>query len=407
MTGGSPLQPRLIVAATLGGVCGFVLGLAVAPAAGSVTALVAGAVGFVLGGLVNDLAKNVVGGSLARAWRYARGDLRGHRRVERRLLGKAPVLVHTGARSFTPAWVDPWELDHQGWSYGVASSPTYVPLYGTGLAELDVSIALADGPVARADDNGERLLLERMEVLERRAVADGRPFSDTPLATLRGFTPPVESTALRLVCQAVGHRRYAASMSLLLEDDGALRARYGIGTRDFGNPMVCGALGAEVALVTSDGFLVLAHRGRLGTDYNDLVIAGIGRGISPELDRGPDGLDLRSTISRGALDEFGLRIEGSRAHILALGLEMQRMEPDLLGYVEIPHTRDEVLGASRSGAAKDRWETRKIEFIEFDPPSVAQFLRHRRDVTPATPMSLTYACLHRFGLDDTARAMAG
>jgi hypothetical protein len=400
------LQPRILASAALGVVVGFLIATLLLPTNGASTAILAAAAGFVVGGVATDLAQEFVKRGASLVWSYARGDLRGHRRIEKRLLGKAPILVHSGSQRFEQRWVDPWELDHLGWSYGVAQSPTYVPLYGNGLTDLEITVELVPWQNRLADEAGEELLRSRAAELAENARREGRFFGDGPMAALRRFTPPPAGNHLHLVCEQVGHRRYAAATNLLLHDDGTLRRQYEIQVRNLANPICCGALGVEIALVTSDGFLVLAHRGRLGLDYSDLVMAGVGEGVSPERDRSRDGvLDLARTITRGALEEFGLRVDGAKSHLLALGVEMQRMDPDILGYLEVPYTRTEVVGAVKTGAARDRWENRTLDFIEFKPSSVADFLRYRRDVTPATPLGLVFACLHRFGAEATSKAM--
>lgn len=214
---------------------------------------------------------------------------------------------------------------------------------------------------------------------------------------------------LRLRGEQVGQRRYAAVIRLLREDhDGALRRRFGIEPRRLDNPLVCGCLGVEVAVVTSDGRLVLAHRGDLATDYRGLLLTTIGRGIGPISDArpgDPDTLDPRRTVERGALEELGIEVDGTRTRFTALGLETTRMDPDLLGYIEVEQSYADIEAAYMAARAKDRWESTTLSSIEFSPEAVADLLASGRALTPATPMNLVFAVSDRFGERECERAM--
>jgi hypothetical protein len=136
----------------------------------------------------------------------------------------------------------------------------------------------------------------------------------------------------------------------------------------------------------------------------------IGRGMHPELDLGSKSnsarLDPWATVARGVREELGIKVDGTRTRFLALGLELTRMDPDLLGFVDVAYTSDEVKGAFGAGRPKDRWETSDLEFVRFDPPSVADLLSQDRSFTPATAMNLVFALLQSFDERDVQRAFA-
>lgn len=375
--------------------------------------LTVGAVGLVGVALATDLAKDAVKRGAAWLWSHLAGRREGRRRIERSVMGQTRVMAHAGGPAYeAPRWVDPSELDHRGYFYGSARSPYYVPLYGNGFEQLaSIRLECAKGPLGTgpADPAFEELVAAKVEQLRADADRTGRPFTDGPMVRLVRWTPPVQGEPLVLQAEVAGHERAAAVAALLRDDDGDLRRRYGIEPRALDNPAVCGALGVEVAMITSDGQLVLARRGDAATDYRRQIVVSLGEAMHPDHDRAPGEpgrLDPWLAVARGAQEEFGLELNGTQTRFLALGLELRRMDPDLLGYVQLDYSEAEVRGAFAAGRARDRWETRDLEFIPFEPLAVARLLVESRDFTPASAMNLVFSLLQRFGERDVARAFA-
>lgn len=360
---------------------------------------------------LTDFAGGSLRTGLRRALALARGRYPGHRRLEAERFGQTRVSSFVPGVGFErEKWVDLSSLDNRGYAYGVAQSPTYVPLYGNGLVRIDDLIVSCRHAPAPPPAEAAALIDRQIELLAEENHEHNRPFNDTPLFRLTSWSPPVDSAGpLRLRGEQVGQRRYAAVIRLLREDhDGALRRRFGIEPRRLDNPLVCGCLGVEVAVVTSDGRLVLAHRGDLATDYRGLLLTTIGRGIGPISDARPghpDTLDPRRTVERGALEELGIEVDGTRTRFTALGLETTRMDPDLLGYIEVEQSYADIEAAYMAARAKDRWESTTLSSIEFSPEAVADLLASGRALTPATPMNLVFAVSDRFGERECERAM--
>jgi hypothetical protein len=70
------------------------------------------------------------------------------------------------------------------------------------------------------------------------------------------------------------------------------------------------------------------------------------------------------------------------------------------------YTAEEVEGAFAAARPKDRWETKDLEFVSFEPRAVAELLSQRREFTPATTMNMVFTLLQCFNERDVARALA-
>jgi hypothetical protein len=127
--------------------------------------------------------------------------------------------------------------------------------------------------------------------------------------------------------------------------------------------------------------------------------------MHPDLDWAT-GHEAAAAVRRGAEEELGIEVDGRRTRFLALGLETQRADPDLLGYIRIDQTSNDVRAAYLAGRAKDRWENRNLTFTRFDPEAVADLLGSGQGLTPATPMNLVFALLDAFGEKAVQRAMS-
>lgn len=362
--------------------------------------------------VLTDLTEISLKALLTRAMRIATGRAPGHRTLELERFGQTRISDYVPGKGFErEQWVDLSLLDHRGYAYGVARSPDYVPLYGNGLTRIE-EIQLICAPGTRPLTGEARELVEgEIAALAEENARENRQFSDGPLVRLVSWSPPVDGHgSLQLHAESVGHQRYAAVVRLLRRDSGAgqLRRRFDIEPRQLDNPLVCGCLGVEIAVVTADEQLVLAHRGDLAGDYRQQIVVTIGRGIHPELDRradDPSRLDPRLTVTRGAMDELGIEVDGASTRFLALGLETARMDPDLLGYIEVKQTFADLEAAYMAARARDRWESTTLSSIAFTPDSVADLIASGRPLTPPTPMNLVFAISDRFGERACERAM--
>lgn len=306
-------------------------------------------------------------------------------------------------------WIDLNEFDHRGYAYGVARSRTYVPLYGNGLARIE-QIEIDCSPVlSEPDAEVEELIRSKVVDLVRESDEIGRPFQDDPMVRLRTWTPPLNADGrLCISADQVGYRHYAAAARLLGEDfDGRLRDRFDVTPRQMINPLVCGVLGVEVAVVTGDGKLVLAHRGDRALEYGNQIVVSVGKALSVSEDADPSGrIDAAKAVARSVRGELGIDVDGTRCRFMALGLETTRMDPDLLGYIEVDQTAADVRAAFIGARVRDRWETRTLSFSEFSPDGVADLVsRHCDQLTPATAMNLVFAVSDKFGEPACQRAM--
>ncbi len=336
--------------------------------------------------------------------KMALGTLPGHRRVPDRRLGQTRVLDHVEGQTFTrERWIDLNEFDHRGYAYGVARSRSYVPLYGNGIVRVNEIDLRCDLGLTPPDQDAATIVAAKVDELVVESAAVGRPFRDDPMVRLRTWVPPMNGQGqLGIAADRVGYRHYAAVARLLVEDfDGNLRRRFGIAPRQLVNPLVCGVLGVEVAVVTSDGKLVLAHRGDRALEYRNQIVVSVGKALSVDEDvdeSDPRRIDPWKAVTRAVRGELGIEVDGARCNFMALGLETTRMDPDLLGYIEVDQASTDVSAAFVGAQVRDRWETRTLSFSEFSPDGVADLLsRHGDQLTPATAMNLVFAVSDRFG----------
>lgn len=392
-----------VAASALGFVGGFATHAALDLGKGTAFVVVAGAIA---AAAAADLAAGGLRTTLARAAGLATGRLPGYRRIppERRL--QTRVLPHVAGSEFEhEQWVDLSQLDHRGYFYGVAQSRTYIPLFGNGLVAIP-EVEFVERELSVIPGDLAQLFDAKIQQLVSENDRAGRPFSDGPMVRLLHWIPPIdEEGPLKVIWERVGHHRYAAASAILREDAGQFRSRFGVEVRGLSNPAVCGCLGVEVAVVTSDNQLVLAQRGDEAGDYRRQTVVTIGEAMHPDLDWATDH-EAAAAVRRGAEEELGIEVDGRRTRFLALGLETQRADPDLLGYVRIDQTSDDVRVAHLAGRARDRWENRNLTFTRFDPEAVADLLVSGQGLTPATPMNLVFALSDAFGEKAVQRAMS-
>lgn len=407
---------RLHLAVIVSGWAGLSAGLLIGTLlAGGVTVAVAATLAGVATAALAGVAQELITKAGKSGAQLVAGRKPGQRRIGPERSGQTRVMAHAAGQHYErEKWVDLTELDHRGFYYGVAESPTYIPLYGNGLVALEQIEIMIDSVAAAVSDESREareLLDTRIAELRDEHQTAGRSFYDGPMVRLRNWQPPVGGhTPLRLQADVVGHQTYCAATSLLKEDAGSVRGRFGISARNFDNPMVHGALGVELAVVTTDEKLVLGHRGQAAVDYRDQIVVSFGEGLHPEVDSVDGGatVDPWKTVQRGLEEELGIEVNGRTAIFTALGAELSRMDPDLLGYIRIPYSSSEVQGSLLRGRVRDRWETQTLTFIDFSASAAADLLGGplRRRLTPATAMNLVFAISHAFGESAAEEAFA-
>jgi hypothetical protein len=221
------------------------------------------------------------------------------------------------------------------------------------------------------------------------------------------------------------YHQYCVSRELLSRDykgqitdnDGRplnLRAKYGIRSRSFDNAVVCGSLGVEITIVTSDQKVVIVKRSQLGAYLQGLLLASIGESFHPSKDKMAerDGellMDPFGATVRGAYEELGIDMAPSQVRFFALGLHKATMDPDLLGVARVVYTQNDIEYAMLSSRPTHKWEGSDLRFIDFSPSSVAQFIRAAgvNNLTPAAPLCLVFSLLSFFPERDVRRAFAG
>jgi hypothetical protein len=316
--------------------------------------------------------------------------------------------------------------DH-GFTFGWLNTPDYVPIYGNGIISYPRIRWVHDvGNVFETPGEIRALWESILAELQAQSATNNRPFTPGPIARLLSCSPPAdEGDEMMVRTGCANYHQYCVSMELLLRDYAGLitdregkplhlRAKYGIRSRSFDSPLVCGALGVEIALLTSDQKVVIVRRSLLSAYMRGLFLASIGECLHPAKDSLPQTsnerlMDPFETTVRGAREELGIDISAHQITFLALGIHKATMDPDLLGVARIAHTQNDIEYALLSSRPSHKWEASDLRFIDFSPGSVAQFIRTAGvdKLTPAAPVCLAFALLNSFPEREVRKAFVG
>lgn len=308
-------------------------------------------------------------------------------------------------------------LENQGFLFGWLRTQDYIPIYGTGIVSYPKIRCIHDPTNVFTPPNElKKLFATTVKELKAQATAKNRPFEPRSKARLLGAIPPVEiNDELIIKTGYANYHQYRASQELLLrdrlhelkDDQGRsleLRSRFNVTSRSYDSPIVCGVLGVEITLITSDDKVVIVKRNKTEAQLQNLFLATIGEGIEPvhdkkeTLDNSTLLLDPFHTVVRGAKEELGIDIAPNGIKFFALGIHKATMDPDLLGVLKVPHTQNDLEYSILSARARDRWESNDLQFIDFNPKSVSQFIKlvGIDHMTPAAPICLIFSLLTFF-----------
>jgi hypothetical protein len=160
------------------------------------------------------------------------------------------------------------------------------------------------------------------------------------------------------------------------------RNRYAgrVNTKDTPVPEFASMFGINVNVITSDNYLVATERnhkmpvaaGKLHTS----VAEGLLRPTDAGLNNAPDPF---LCARRGAQEELGIVLGYDQVEFTTFILEQTYCEYGLIGWTQISETKEQVERLWSTAISKDKWENRRLIFLQCKPESVAAFLVQHRD----------------------------
>lgn len=137
-------------------------------------------------------------------------------------------------------------------------------------------------------------------------------------------------------------------------------------------------LGVNLSLVTKDSYLIVTERSQHTHTAGNSLHTSVAENLLRPTDAGPDGSpDPFRCAVRGAQEELGVPLDYQSIKFIAFGVHPVTCQYSLLGWSELPYTREEVAARRRLGVPKDKWENRELVFVPFNPDSVADFVLSR------------------------------
>jgi hypothetical protein len=336
------------------------------------------------------------------------------RRIYRRSRGKLAFIV-TALRT-REGWVD-----NEIYNVGGSRVPCVI-LEGSPSEAVrpgNLTAVLAEQPLVLPDD-----LASLVSSLRRRqeqiAAVRGQPtYFNGPMVALegwsRGRTRELEDTVLALRFVPTDYYTFLATAMSLNElidlDSGPATVRdVYVSGRDYRNPnpVIATSFGINIALVTSDHFLILVRRGTSVSNYAGRVAVPIGESVHPVLDGvGGRHLDLFNTAIRGAREELNLEVSQADINLYSLHIDTNWYFYCLSGAIfSSQFSRDDVI-AHRSTGSKDKWESADVIPIRFDPLSVARYVRDEggpQQFAPSSFVCATQALMAFYGEKDVVKA---
>ncbi|MEV4889742.1 hypothetical protein AB0K48_10175 [Nonomuraea sp. NPDC055795] len=135
-------------------------------------------------------------------------------------------------------------------------------------------------------------------------------------------------------------------------------------------------LGVNLAVVTSDGFVVIAERSTRAHVAGGKLHTSIAENLLRPVDSGPDGApDPFRCAMRAAQEELGLDLAIDELTFNAFGVEPALCQYSLLGCVHVSESKDEVQERWSLGTAKDKWESKNLIFVAHKPREVAEYVQ--------------------------------
>jgi hypothetical protein len=173
------------------------------------------------------------------------------------------------------------------------------------------------------------------------------------------------------------------------------------------------SFGINVAVVTSDQFLIVSHRsGKLGSGGNEWNVSA-NEGLSRDLDSsGRHPPDLYRVAERGLVEELALEYGEYDLSMLGIGLERKRYQWAAFFVAKLRSLTAAELQDRHARGIQDRWEHRTLEYVAFRPNTVLEYLLQPDKLdhwAPCAPVGFWLALINTYGrprVERTARHLS-
>jgi len=199
------------------------------------------------------------------------------------------------------------------------------------------------------------------------------------------------------------HQRAATSVFLKMEED--VKIKYTSDPSHTMEPFFSSSFGVLVAVITGDGKLVFVERSKSTAVNENRVVCGAVEGmVMSDVVCGK--LDPVKAAGRALSEEFGINLEHgeiSAIKISACVFNCDYHEWNLVGYVDLRVFGDKYISANihdyfTTAKGHDSWEVNDMMDIDFEPKTVAGFLRsYESQIVNYSVVTAVYALLGAYG----------
>ncbi len=169
--------------------------------------------------------------------------------------------------------------------------------------------------------------------------------------------------------------------------------------------------GVGLSLVSSDGYIFFAQRGRHIAVRPGYFMTSVEEGLSRPLDRSTtsEAPDVYRCACRGLFEELGLQehldFSASDILFLSLGLDTQYAMCGLRGFIKVQKSADEIKRKWQRGV-KDKLENKHLFAVRFTPQDVFDFVFLHEPWGAGALMGIYHTLIHEFGREEVERVIA-
>lgn len=190
-----------------------------------------------------------------------------------------------------------------------------------------------------------------------------------------------------------------------------LRAKY-LGSSSYRtpNPNFATSFGVNLTIVTDDEYLIITRRGETGVShYHGAYAVPVMESVNPKLDRDVNQqLDIFETARRGLHEEFGIHdVAKESIKLFTLQVDTRHYLYGFTGFFFAEGYSRDLTEGIRSRGVRDWWESPEHTYVQFNPRSVAKFVKDHGGVARFHPTSFVSICqslIYRFGQRETNNA---
>ncbi len=168
-------------------------------------------------------------------------------------------------------------------------------------------------------------------------------------------------------------------------------------------PFMATSFGVNLAVVTSDGYLVIGKRGHRGlSHYRDHLQVPICESVHPYMDS-MDGsrIDIHKTAIRGAKEELGVEVKSDEVRFFSLCVDTTFYLYGLTGVIYMEAVTKHDIISRRSIGIKDKWEISELFYLRLDPKEIVLALKNMGGPSlwhPASFVSVVQTLVNLFGV---------